>query len=296
MNQEFKDLLYQYAKRVDEKLLLLLPSKDSEPVELHQAMSYSTFNGGKRIRPFLVYASGKALNLAATNLDNVAAAIELIHSYSLVHDDMPIMDNDDLRRGKPTCHIAFSDATALLTGDALQTQAFAILAQNKYLSDQQKIKQIQILAAASGSTGMAGGQAIDLASVGKKLTLKQLQNMHEAKTGALIRSCTNMVACINYSANDNEYKALDLYAQKIGLAFQIKDDILDIESDTQTLGKPQGSDSQQFKPTYPSILGMQAAKELAEKNYHDAMNALRLFNDKADPLRYLAKSIIERSR
>ena len=296
MNQEFKDLLNQYVKRVDDQLLLLLPAKESEPVNLHQAMSYSTFNGGKRIRPFLVYASGKALGVSMRSLDNVAAAIELIHSYSLVHDDMPAMDDDDLRRGKPTCHIAFSEATALLTGDALQTHAFAVLAENKQLSDQQKINQIQLLALASGSMGMAGGQAIDLASVGKQLSLQQLQNMHEAKTGALIRACTNMVACIDYSQNDNEYKALDLYAQKIGLAFQIKDDILDIEGDTETLGKPQGSDSQLDKPTYPALLGMQAAKELATENYHDAMNALRLFNDKADPLRYLAKYIIERTK
>jgi len=296
MNQEFKELLHHYAKRVDDTLLQLLPAKDSEPAILHQAMSYSTFNGGKRIRPFLVYASGKALGLSDTGLDNVAAAIELIHSYSLVHDDMPAMDDDDLRRGKPTCHIAFSEATALLTGDALQTQAFGILAENEFLSDQQKIKQLQILAAASGSMGMAGGQAIDLASVGKQLNLQQLQKMHEAKTGALIRACTNMVACIDYSENDNEYQALDIYAKKIGLAFQIKDDILDIEGDTETLGKPQGSDTQLQKPTYPALLGMQAAKELAEENYLDAMNALRLFNDKADPLRYLAKYIIERSK
>lgn len=296
MNQQFNDLLHQYAKRVDEKLLLLLPAKDSEPVELHQAMSYSTFNGGKRIRPFLVYATGNALGIAAASLDNVAAAIELVHSYSLVHDDLPAMDNDNLRRGKPTCHIAFSEATALLAGDALQTHAFEVLAQNNRLSDQQKIKQVQLLAAASGSMGMAGGQAIDLASVGKQLTLEQLQSMHGAKTGALIRSCTNMVACINYSKNDNEYKALNLYAKKIGLAFQIKDDILDIESDTETLGKPQGSDTEKHKPTYPALLGIQGAKEMAEENYHAAMNALRLFCDKADPLRYLAKYIIERSK
>jgi geranylgeranyl pyrophosphate synthase len=296
MNQEFKDLLNQYVQRVDEQLLLLLPAKDSKPVTLHQAMSYSTFNGGKRIRPFLVYASGKTLGLSITKLDHIAAAVELIHSYSLVHDDMPAMDDDDLRRGKPTCHIAFSEATALLTGDALQTHAFAVLAQNEQLSPQQKIKQVQLLAAASGSLGMAGGQAIDLASVAKQLSLDELQTMHEAKTGALIRACTNMVACIDYSTDDKEYIALDLYAKKIGLAFQIKDDILDIEGDTQTLGKPQGSDSESNKPTYPALLGMQTAKELAQENFQEAMNALRLFSDKADPLRHLAKYIIERTK
>jgi geranylgeranyl pyrophosphate synthase len=296
MNLQIKELLQQYAKRVDKELLRLLPSENSEPTELHQAMSYSTFNGGKRIRPFLVYACGKALNLSADCLDNIAVAIELIHCYSLVHDDMPAMDNDDLRRGKATCHIAFSEATALLTGDALQTQAFLTLTQNTHLSAEQKLTQVQLLASASGSLGMAGGQAIDLSSVGKQLTLEQLQIMHGAKTGALIRACTTMVACISFSKTSNEYKALDSYAQKIGLAFQIKDDILDIESDTQTLGKPQGSDSQQHKPTYPALLGMQGAKQMAEDNYQQAIESLSLFDEKADPLRDLARYIIERSK
>ncbi|MCK5663382.1 MAG: polyprenyl synthetase family protein, partial [Thiotrichaceae bacterium] len=160
MNKDFKQLLGQYAQRVDKKLLHYLPAQDKQPVELHQAMAYSTFNGGKRVRPFLVYASGKALRIDEHKLDNIAVAIERIHSYSLVHDDMPAMDNDDLRRGKPTCHIAFSQATALLTGDALQTQAFAVLSQNTQLSAEQKITQVQLLAQASGSSGMAGGQAI----------------------------------------------------------------------------------------------------------------------------------------
>jgi geranylgeranyl pyrophosphate synthase len=296
MNLEFKNQLQQYAQQVDDKLLQFLPSKKLAPTELHQAMSYSTFNGGKRIRPFLVYASGKTLGIAEEWLDNAAAAIEMIHSYSLVHDDMPAMDDDDLRRGKPTCHIQFSQATALLTGDALQSQAFAVLAQNPKLSAKQKLAQVSILAKASGSLGMAGGQAIDLASVAQQLTLDQLQTMHEAKTGALICASTNMVACLKYLQTDPEYIALDNYAQKIGLAFQIKDDILDIEGDTQTLGKPQGSDSQQNKPTYPALLGMDGAKKMAEKNYHDALQAIDIFDQRADPLRSLAKYIIEREK
>ncbi len=292
----FKDLLNRYATRVDNKLKEHLPSATTEPFELHKAMLYSTFNGGKRIRPFLVYACGTSLGIAADKLDSVAMAIELIHSYSLVHDDMPAMDDDDLRRGKPTCHIAFSQATALLTGDALQTQAFDILSNNQYLLAEQKIRQVQLLANASGSKGMAGGQAIDLASVGKQLNLQQLQTMHQAKTGALIKSCTTMVACIKYLPADNEYQALSSYAQKIGLAFQIKDDILDIEGDTQILGKPQGSDSKLDKPTYPSLLGMEEAKKLAHENYQAAIEALTIFDNKAAPLRELAKYVIERNK
>ncbi|MFK5983938.1 MAG: polyprenyl synthetase family protein [Pseudomonadota bacterium] len=296
MNQEFKKLLQHYNHRVDQQLLQQLPDKNSEPLELHQAMSYSTFNGGKRIRPFLVYASGTALGISADKLDSVAVAVELIHSYSLVHDDMPAMDDDELRRGQPTCHIAFSEATALLTGDALQTHAFTVLSQNQQLNAEQKIIQVQLLAHASGSLGMAGGQAIDLASVGKQLNLQQLQTMHLAKTGALIQSCTTMVAAINHLPTDKEYQALERYAKKIGLAFQIKDDILDIEGNTQTLGKPQGSDENQHKPTYPAILGMTQAKQMAEDNYQSAMDALELFDNRADALRQLARYIIERNK
>jgi len=296
MNPHLKELLQRYRQRVDSKLDDFLPAETQQPNELHAAMRYSTLNGGKRVRPFLVYATGQALDIDLNLLDHAACAVELIHSYSLVHDDLPAMDDDELRRGQKTCHIQFSEATALLTGDALQTLAFELLTANNGVAPKEQVQLVRILAQASGSLGMAGGQAIDLAAVGMQLSLAELQNMHLHKTGALIRSAVNMAACVA-NLNDQQLTiALDRYAEKIGLAFQIQDDILDIESDTETLGKPQGSDHEQNKPTYPALLGLQGAKEMARQTYHDAIQQLELLDHKADPLRWLAQYIIERKK
>jgi len=296
MNPHLNELIQRYRQRVDHKLDALLPSANQAPTELHQAMRYSTLNGGKRVRPFLVYATGQALGVDIELLDNAACAIELIHSYSLVHDDLPAMDNDELRRGQKTCHIQFSEATALLTGDALQTLAFELLATSKGLAAAEQIQLVRILSQASGSAGMAGGQAIDLAAVGKQLDLAELKNMHQHKTGALIRAAVNMPVCIAQLSDPKIIETFDLYAQKIGLAFQIQDDILDIESDTQTLGKPQGSDHEQNKPTYPSLLGLDGAKTMAQQTYEEAIQHLQRFDNQADPLRWLAQYIIERKK
>lgn len=259
-------------------------------------MRYSTFNGGKRVRPLLVYLTGEALAIPASQLDGPAAAIELIHSYSLVHDDLPAMDDDDLRRGKPTCHKAYDEATAILVGDGLQALAFSILAQDtKMVEDASaRLKMCTLLAQASGSRGMVGGQAIDLASVGKQLTLAELQDMHIHKTGALIRASVMLAAYSKPDLDATQEKNLDHYAKCIGLNFQIKDDILDIEGNTETLGKPQGSDIDADKPTYPAIVGMDEAKQMMMDLHQEAIESLAPFGEQAEPLRALARYIVER--
>ncbi|MCU7799469.1 MAG: (2E,6E)-farnesyl diphosphate synthase [gamma proteobacterium symbiont of Lucinoma myriamae] len=289
-----KQLTAHYQQRVDRALEQLLNKTSNIADELHQAMHYSTFNGGKRIRPLLVYLTGTALNITPEHQDAPACAVELIHCYSLVHDDMPAMDDDDLRRGKPTCHKQFSEATALLTGDALQTLAFEALTQNSYLSDKQIVSMVSVLAQTSGAAGMAGGQAIDLASTGKTLTLKQLKIMHEHKTGALIRASVQLGALCSPELAPSDLNALDTYARNIGLSFQIKDDILDIESDTLTLGKQQGADINLNKATYPALLGLNGAKKMALECHQNALDSISHFDQKADPLRDLSEYIITR--
>jgi len=288
-------LIQDYRQRVDKALETVLNSTSNIAEELHQAMKYSTFNGGKRIRPLLVYLTGKALNCPAEHLDAPACAVELIHCYSLVHDDMPVMDNDDLRRGQPTCHKKFSDATALLAGDALQTLAFETLTQNNNIQDSQILLMIKALAYASGAAGMAGGQAIDLAVTGsQEMSISELKNMHEHKTGALIQASVQLGALSLINIEQEKLNALNNYAKNIGLSFQIKDDILDIESDTQTLGKQQGADIKLNKVTYPSLLGLDGAKKMAQECHHHALESLQIFNHKADPLRKLSEYIITR--
>lgn len=260
-------------------------------------MRYATLNGGKRVRACLVYATGQALGAEFDALDTPACAVELIHAYSLVHDDLPSMDNDDLRRGKPTCHKAYDEATALLVGDALQTLAFESMVLSKTLrvSPETRLHMIQILAAASGSLGMAGGQAIDLASVGRKLNLGELENMHRLKTGALIRASVALGAMTALDADPTTLQNLDDYARHMGLAFQIADDILDEESDTQTLGKPQGSDRDRHKPTYPAILGLDQARALAREEHAAALASLRSLGDNGRLLSEIADFIIHRN-
>ncbi|TXH68365.1 MAG: geranyl transferase [Thiothrix sp.] len=264
-------------------------------MRLHEAMRYSVLNGGKRIRPLLVYATGEALGIAPDVLDTPAAAIELIHVYSLIHDDLPAMDDDVLRRGKPTCHCAFDEATAILAGDALQALAFQLIAQaHESISADQRLRMLQQLSIAAGSRGMVGGQAIDLAAVGKELTELELEQMHIHKTGALIRSSVLLAAYTAPALPEKQLNQLDHYAKCLGLAFQVQDDILDIESDTQTLGKTRGADAAAGKPTYPSIIGMSAAKRKLNELYLEAVAALEGLN--APLLLEIAEFTVKRVR
>ncbi len=286
----------QWRQQVDTAMENWLPSNTTNPVNLHQAMRYSVLNGGKRIRPILAYATGESFGADAKNVDIPASAIELIHAYSLIHDDLPAMDDDDLRRGRPTCHIAHGEAMAILAGDALQALAFRILSHyGDSLSDNQRIEMIKILTLASGSRGMAGGQAIDLDSVGKQISIGELENMHIHKTGALIRASINMGALCAAGISDDELKTLDHYAKCIGLAFQIKDDILDVESDTEVLGKTQGADAAKNKPTYPSLIGMTESKKLAKNLLEQSLTSLSKLDLRSTRLVELAHFIIERN-
>lgn len=293
----FKALLVEYKSRVDNALECWLPPASLNPESLHQAMRYSVLGSGKRVRPILVYATASALNIPLEKVDGIAAAIEIIHAYSLIHDDLPAMDDDDLRRGRPTCHKQFDEATAILAGDALQALSFYILSHDpKMTSDTAKrLEMIETLSLHSGSRGMAGGQAIDLASVGKSLDIAELENMHIHKTGALIRNCIQMAALTAESISDAEFNALDNYAKKIGLSFQVQDDILDVIGDTATLGKPQGSDAGLDKPTFPSIIGLQAAKDKATDLHQQALLALQDFGPEADILRTISHWFVDRS-
>lgn len=292
-----KAYLTACQNRVEQALDARLPAENILPQTLHQAMRYSTMNGGKRMRPMLTYATGRALGLSEDVLDAPACAVECIHVYSLIHDDLPAMDNDDLRRGKPTCHKAYDEATAILAGDALQALAFEILANDSAIQvgPEARLKMISTLTRASGSQGMVGGQAIDLGSVGRKLTLPELENMHIHKTGALIRASVNLAALSKPDLDPCVAKKLDHYAKCIGLSFQVKDDILDIEADTATLGKTQGKDMDNDKPTYPALLGMAGAKQKAQELHEQAVASLADFGSEADLLRELSLYIIERT-
>ena len=292
-----QDFLIHRQQRVEQALSKLLPGSEITPTRLHSAMRYATLNGGKRLRACLVYATGTALGVALEELDAPACAVELLHTYSLVHDDLPAMDNDDLRRGKPTCHKAYDEATALLVGDALQTLAFESLAtaETPGTNAAQRLSMIQTLARAAGSHGMAGGQAIDLASVGLTLSLTQLADMHVRKTGALIQAAVALGALAHAHIAPVLLKDLDRYARYLGLAFQITDDILDVEGDTHTLGKPQGSDELQQKPTYPAIIGLDQAKRLARKEHAAALASLRSLGDNARLLNEIADYVIQRT-
>ncbi len=275
-----------------------LPTADQQPQHLHEAMRYAVLSEGKRIRPVLVYATGQAFGLEAKQLNGPACAVEMIHAYSLIHDDLPAMDDDDLRRGRPTCHKAFDEATAILAGDALQALAFHVLAIDPEIqvSSEQRLRMINTLAVASGSVGMAGGQAIDLAAVGKTLNIKELKNMHCHKTGALIRASVELGALSSPNIDEASLKAVSHFADCIGLAFQVQDDILDIESDTETLGKPQGSDQERNKPTYPNLLGLEVAKGIAQDLHQKAIDSLSSFDEKADTLRWIADYIVQRNK
>lgn len=293
---ELAPRLQYYQQRIEKVLDRVLPAAKLNPQHLHEAMRYSVLDGGKRVRPLLVYATGEALGVDCNQLDIPAAAVELIHVYSLIHDDLPAMDDDDLRRNKPTCHKAFDEATAILAGDALQALSSFVLAHSTELnvSAKKRLKLIEILAHASGSRGMAGGQAIDLESTGRKLSQPELENMHIHKTGALIRACVLMAIECSDNSSKVQQQQLDHFAKCVGLAFQVRDDILDIESDTQTLGKTQGADIASNKATYPSILGMQGARQQAVDLYTEAVAQLDSFSSDADNLRNIADFIVNR--
>lgn len=287
----FIERLPDYQDRVHAMLERVLPPASEPPRRLHEAMRYAVLNGGKRIRAILVIATGETLHAEAGRLEPAACAVEFIHAYSLVHDDLPSMDDDDLRRGVPTCHRAFGEANALLAGDALQTLAFETLARAP-APDAGEL--VRILAQASGSRGMAGGQAVDLESVGRTLTLDQLERMHLLKTGALIRASVRLGA-LSAGARDPEIlRRLDEYARCIGLAFQIRDDVLDIESATETLGKKQGADVALNKPTYPAILGLEASKAHARALHERASERLAPFGHDAEFLCALSGFIVNR--
>jgi farnesyl diphosphate synthase len=289
-----ENLLEQYADRVNLQLSKNLPKETDPPITLHKAIRYSVTGGGKRIRPALVYATGEALSTKFESLDNAACAVELMHCYSLIHDDLPAMDDDDLRRGQPTCHKAFDEATAILAGDAIQAHAFAILASDN-ATYQQRVEMIQQLAKSSGSLGMAGGQAIDLASVNKHLDEKEIITMHTLKTAALIQASVLMAVIASDMNNPETFAHFAHFSEKVGLAFQIRDDILDIQADTETLGKPQGSDAAQNKPTYPSIVGVKQAENTANILLQEALNELDYLDGRATNLRSISHYMVMRN-
>ena len=281
--------------RIEAQLLSLLPAAEIAPQRLHAAMRYAVLGGGKRVRPLLAFAAGEINAADAGRVAIAGAAVELIHAYSLVHDDLPCMDDDVLRRGKPTCHVEYDEATALLVGDALQSLAFQLLAEYR-LADEPvaQLEMVKLLASAAGSRGMAGGQAIDLAATGKTLMLPELEFMHIHKTGAIIRAATLLGAHCGRALEKKELERLDHFAKCIGLAFQVVDDVLDIEASTATLGKTAGKDAQHNKPTYVSLLGVAESKKLAGELRADALASLDVFGARALRLRELADFIVLR--
>ena len=295
---QFQECVTSHSKRTEAALDKLLDSAQTNPTRLHEAMRYAAQGGGKRIRPLLVYAAGQLGDTdhqqTETALDAAAVAIECIHAYSLVHDDLPCMDDDDLRRGRPTVHKAFDEATALLVGDALQTRAFEILA-NAQCGVDVRLLMISALAAASGSRGMAGGQAIDLESVGKKLDLAGLKQMHAMKTGALL-SCAVELGGIAAELNPTQMAHLQDYSQALGLAFQIVDDVLDATADSQTLGKTAGKDAINDKPTYVTLMGLDYAQKTAKELQETAIKSLDGFGSDAQALKDLAFLVVNRGK
>ena len=295
MQQPLADRLAGYSQQVDAQLERILPPASGPAERLFAAMRYSVFNGGKRLRPALCFAAADAIGDSNTNTAKVAAAVEMIHAYSLIHDDLPAMDNDDLRRGKPTCHIQFDEATAILAGDALQSLAFQQLTELTDMASDSLVELMSILATYSGCSGMAAGQAIDLAATGQTLDIDQLDTMHRHKTGALIEASVMMGAITAGGASQAQLSALRDFAHAIGLAFQVQDDILDVESSTEQLGKQQGSDAANNKSTYTSLLGLEQARNQAASLYQQSIDSLEVFADRAEPLRQLASFIVNRA-
>ncbi len=286
-----------YQKRINNFLALQLNKLSINDERLHQAMRYGLLKGGKRIRPYLAYITGETLGASLDDLDGIAGALECIHAYSLLHDDLPAMDDDDLRRGQPTCHKAFDEATAILAGDSLQTLAFDILANHNFSKavKPKQIKLIQQLVSASGYQGMCGGQALDLAATNQKINLNLLETLHSLKTGALLKASVLMSAECAIQTTEKDKKALTQYAQLIGLAYQVQDDIIDITSTQEQLGKPSGSDIAANKSTYPALLGLQGAQQKAENLFQQALQALASLSYNTQSLTEFATFIVKRS-
>ena len=298
-NETFAQFRSRSVRRIEDVLETLLPPAHLLPARLHDAMRYSTLGGGKRVRPLLVYAAGACLGVPLELLDRPAAALEMIHAYSLVHDDLPAMDNDDLRRGLPTCHRAYDEATAILVGDGLQAQAFLVLAEPGWgMAAERQVQMLATLAQAAGSRGMVGGQAIDLAAVGHELALPALEQMHLHKTGMLMRCAIQLALCAaGIDAQEARGAALLRYADRVGLAFQVQDDILDEIGDLQQTGKAQqGADRSRNKPSFITLLGLAEARSYAQRLLDEALDALQSWQAEADHLRALARLIIERSK
>jgi geranylgeranyl pyrophosphate synthase len=295
VNSELDAALRVYRDRCELTLAKTLASNDAAVARLFEAMRYSTLGGGKRLRPVLVYTTGNALGASLDALDAAAAAVELIHVYSLVHDDLPAMDDDDLRRGRPTCHKAFDEGTAVLVGDSLQALAFATLAADGLLDAHSRLQQLQVLSREIGTDGMAGGQAIDLAAVGKSLSAGALEIMHRRKTGALIKASVLLGAIAAGVTQGADYQALSTFGAELGLAFQIQDDILDVSGDAQALGKQTGADAARGKPTYPSIHGLAESGRRASAHRDAAIAALSGLGDRAAKLVHLAHFVVNRS-
>ena len=292
---DFQAWMVGIQARMEAALSRLLPAGHVAPARLHEAMRYAVLGGGKRVRPLLAFAAGQVTQAPEARIEAAAAAVELIHAYSLVHDDLPCMDDDVLRRGKPTVHVEYDEATALLVGDALQSLAFQIVSERPLADDPGlQLEMVKLLAVASGSRGMAGGQQIDLQSTGQILSLAELEFMHVHKTGALIRAAVLLGAACGRLLPEKEKTALDRYAKAIGLAFQVVDDVLDAEASTATLGKTAGKDERQGKPTYVAAVGRAAARELAQELRAEAHGALEVFGERGEKLRSLADFIVLR--
>ena len=292
---DFQSWSHGHLQRVEETLQQVLPPAEIAPQRLHQAMRYAVLGGGKRVRPLLAFAAGELVEADPERVAIAGSAVELIHAYSLVHDDLPCMDDDVLRRGRPTCHVEYDEPTALLVGDALQSLAFQLLGDYRLADDMKtQLEMVKILAAASGSRGMAGGQAIDLEAVGKTLTVPELEFMHIHKTGAIIRASALLGARCGSGLDAKQLGQVDLFAKLIGLAFQVVDDLLDAESSTATLGKTAGKDAKQGKPTYVSAIGVARSRELAQELRGNALDALAVFGERGLRLRQLADFIVLR--
>jgi farnesyl diphosphate synthase len=293
---DFQAQLQRWQARIEIELSARLPSIEAQPSRLHEAIRYSVLGAGKRVRPALVYATGAALGIPESNLDGAACAVELIHAYSLVHDDLPAMDDDDLRRGRPTCHKAFDEATAILVGDSLQVLAFEVLTSGPGLPQEprMRLKLVQLLAIASGTSGMAGGQALDLAAIGRQLSLAEVEEMHVRKTGALIHACVMMAAACSPDLSEAVTRSLDEYARAIGFAFQIQDDLLDVEGDVAVIGKATGADRALDKPTYPSVAGIEASRQRMHELHARALAALQVPGLDAAPLTSISDWLVLR--
>ena len=294
MSASFGERIDGYVERVDLALDKALPAASEQPERLHEAMRYAVFNGGKRVRPLLVYATGECLDVDPAALDAPATAIELIHAFSLVHDDLPAMDDDDLRRGKPTVHRAFDEATAILAADALQPLAFQVLADLELAPHRVRVELVRLLAGACGSIGMTGGQSIDLDSEGKRLSQAEVERMFSLKTGALIHAAVVSACLLAEDLPREQFQNLDAFARGIGLAFQIKDDILDVEGETDVIGKPAGSDAELDKASYPGLFGLDAAHARCDQLLDENLDRLDALGVRAEPLRWLARYIVHR--